>query len=251
MASFFQLRPRNAGACEIRRKLASVLAAIALIAWLGAPSVAAQEHGATEAPPHTAAGAAQPQSGDDTHAAPGAGAHGESAQGEAHGTEEHGESIWSQLGRITNFVLLVGLLVYFLRAPLARYITGRREQVRADLTAAEEMKKTAAAQIAEIDAKLKALPRELDEIRGRGQQEIEAEERRIRDLAESERARLLEQARRDIDQQVRLARRELVEHAASLAIGVAEQKVKAQITDDDQRRLVDRFVTQVDTHERA
>ena len=46
-----------------------------------------------------------------------------------------------------------------------------------------------------------------------------------------------------------MARRELVEHAASLAVGVAQTKIKAQITDADQARLVDRYLTEVKSHE--
>ena len=68
-------------------------------------------------------------------------------------------------------------------------------------------------------------------------------------LAEAERARLLEQASREIEQRTRLARRELVEHAASLAVGVAQKKISAQITDADQSRLVDRYVAEVKSHE--
>ncbi len=91
-----------------------------------------------------------------------------------------------------------------LRAQAARdYFASRRAQVRSDLVAAEEMKKSAAAQIAEMDAKLQALPAELDALKARGQQEIAAEEQRIRELAETERARLLEQASREIAQRTR------------------------------------------------
>ena len=161
----------------------------------------------------------------------------------------HEESIWPQVGKIFNFAVLVGTVIYFGRKPLSDYLTSRRAQVRSDLVAAEAMKQSAAAQIAEVDAKLRALPAELDALKARGQQEIAAEEKRIRELAETERARLLEHAARDIEQRTRVARRELVEHAASLAVGVAQTRITAQITDADQARLVDRYLTEVGSHE--
>ena len=107
--------------------------------------------------------------------------------------------------------MLVGLLVYFLRAPDSR-ISGRARHRRSanDLVTAAAMKEDAARQIAEIDAKVKQLPGELDALRARGQQEIAAEETRIEQAAASERDRLLEQTRREIDLQLRAARRELV-----------------------------------------
>jgi F-type H+-transporting ATPase subunit b len=185
------------------------------------------------------------------HAQPAAG-HGASAPSE-HGAEAEGGheqgSPWGLIGKIVNFTLLVATLVYFLRAPLNTYLANRRTQVRADLDAAEGMKRSAAEQIAQMDAKLKALPRELDELRARGQAEIAAEEQRIREVAEAERVRLVEQASREIEQQVRMAQRALVEHAADLAVTVAETKIKRDITTDDQARLVNSYLDQVKAHE--
>src|SRR5207249_5102382 len=78
-----------------------------------------------------------------------------------------------------------------------------------------------------------------------GAQDIATEEARIRAAAAAERERLLEQARREIDVQVKVAERELVMHAADLAVGVASERIKKNITDDDQRRLLDRYVQQL------
>jgi len=49
--------------------------------------------------------------------------------------------------------------------------------------------------------------------------------------------RLLEQSRREIEMQVKVGERELVNHAADLAVGVATERIKKNITDDDQQRL--------------
>ena len=163
----------------------------------------------------------------------------------AGGEGGHEESIWPMVGKIVNFAILAGTVFYFGRKPIAGYLAGRRAQVRSDLVAAEEMKRTAAAQIADMDAKLAALPAELAALKARGQQEIAAEQQRIRQLAETERARLIEQAAREIEQRTRLAERELVEHAASLAVDVARTRIKDQITDADQARLVDRYLAEV------
>ena len=174
-------------------------------------------------------------------------AHGEA--GAAHGEAAHEESIWPFVGKIFNFAVLAGVLVYYLRTPTTNYLASRKIQVRADLDTAEQMKTTAAAQIAELDAKLKALPAEIDALKARGRAEIEGEEQRIRELAAAEKTRLLDQATREIEQQLRLAHRDLVEHAATLAVSAAETRIKQQITDADQARLVDRYLTQVARHD--
>jgi F0F1-type ATP synthase membrane subunit b/b' len=56
---------------------------------------------------------------------------------------------------------------------------------------------------------------------------------------------LLEQARREIEIQLKVAERELVRLAADLAIAVAAERVRNTITAADQRRLVDLYVSSV------
>jgi F-type H+-transporting ATPase subunit b len=162
---------------------------------------------------------------------------------EAH--EAGGESALAVVARVVNFAILAGTLVYLFRSPLATYLVDRSAGIRGDLVNAAEMKQAAATQIEEIDRRMKALPGELEALRAQGAQQMAAEEERIRVAAAAERDRLLEQARREIDLQVKVAERELVTHAADLAVGVASERIRQQITDDDQVRLVDRYVQQL------
>jgi F-type H+-transporting ATPase subunit b len=177
------------------------------------------------------------------HEQPSAAAH-EGAEGQA-----HEQSIWPFVGKIFNFVVLVGGLVYLMRKPFAEYLTRRGGELRAELSAAEALKAEATAKIAEIDARMKTLPAELEALGARGRADIAAEEQRIRELAATEKQRLLDQAAREIDQRVRLAKRELLEHAADLTIDVARTKIQSEITDADRSRLVDRYLSQVTSHE--
>lgn len=160
--------------------------------------------------------------------------------------EEHaGRGIVDVIARIVNFGILVGTLTWLLKSPIRSYLDDRGTSIRSDLVNAKEMRETAAAQIAEIDRKMQSLPAELDALRRQGVEDIAAEESRIRAAAAAERERLLEQARREIDLQVKVAERDLVAHAADLAVGVAADRIKKNITDDDQKRLVDRYVQQI------
>lgn len=160
-------------------------------------------------------------------------------------TEEHGGGIVDTIARLVNFAIFAGTLVYFLRSPIRKYLADRGSQIRSDLVNAAETRQAAAAQIAEIDRKMKALPGELEALRAQGAEEIAAEEARIGAAAAAERQRLLEQTRREIELQVKVAERELVSHAADLAVGVASERIKKNITDDDQKRLIDRYVQQL------
>ena len=160
-----------------------------------------------------------------------------------HAGEEH--SVWAGLLWPTvNFLILVGGLWWFLKEPFVSYLRDRHSTIRKELVEAANIKAAAAAQLAEIDAKLRALPGEIEALRTRGAEEIAAEEQRIAAMAVAERERLLEQTRREIELQVRLAKRELVEHTADLAVQLASDQLQQQITPADQERLVGRYLDQ-------
>jgi F-type H+-transporting ATPase subunit b len=135
--------------------------------------------------------------------------------------------------------------VYFLKGPTATYVGSRSAQIRQDLVTAAEIRAAATAQLAEIERKVKSLPAELDALRERGAEDVASERERIAQAARLERERLLEHTRREIQMQLRIAHRELVAHAAQLAVDVARARIVSTITPDDQLRLVDRYAAQL------
>lgn len=203
-------------ACELKRK---VFLALALGAFLVMASPALAQDHAPAAP--------------DAHAAP----------------EAHGGSITDMiLGMgwpVANFIIFVGVIYYFGNGPLKDYLASRSTTIRRELVEAAELKATATAQLATIEQRLQALPGELTALRTRGAEEIAAEGKRIAATAEADRERLLAQTRHDIDLQVRLAKKDILEHAADLSVQLAGERLKKEITPADQARLVDQYLTQV------
>ena len=224
-------------ACELRRKLtARLFVAVALTTLLLTRGLAAQAP-ETHAQP-AAAEQHQPAAAGHDQAA---GEHGAAAE---HAGEEHGY-LAGLMWPLANFAILLFVLNKFLRAPLTEYLAGRSSQIRKDLVEAAELNKTATAQLADVERKLQALPGELDALKSRGAEEIVAEEERIASAAAADRARLLTQTKREIEVRLQAAQRELSDHAATLALQLAEQKLATEMTAADHARLVDRYVTQV------
>ncbi len=157
----------------------------------------------------------------------------------------HEQTALQTVAKLANFALLAGVLVYFLRSPVAAHLTSRAAQIRQDLVTAAEMRAAATAQMTDIERQLASLPAELDALRAQGAADVAAEQQRIAAAAEAERARLLEQTHREIATRLRIARRDLTAHAADLAVTVAEARIRQTITPDDQLRLVDRFTSQL------
>ena len=161
--------------------------------------------------------------------------------------EESHEGGWLDIvARLANFAILVGTLGYLLRTPLSTYLRERGEQVRHELVTAAQMRKSANEQLADIETRLAALPGELERLREQGVREIAAEQSRIEQVAAGERERLLGQTRRELDLLVRVARRDLLTQAAELAIGVATARLEQTMTDEDQNRLIDRYVDRLE-----
>ena len=215
------------GACELKRKLQTALFAAVLLSYAGLPAnVFAQEH-----PPAATAGAehAQPE---DEHAAEG---HDQSIGGMIRGMA------WP----VANFIIFLGILYYYLNKPFKEYLAGRSSTIRKDLVEAAELRANATAQLAAIEQKLQALPGELNTLRTRGAEDIKAEEQRIAAAAAADRERMLDQTRREIELQVRLAKKEILEHAADLSVQLATDRIKKEVTPADQDRLLDRYLSQV------
>ena len=211
---------------RVPRILLTLLFAVAVV--FAAPALA-QEHPAPPPPAHGASPVAK-------------GA--EPVQEHETGDEE-GNPVVEAIARLLNFAILAGGLGYLLRSPIAAYLSSRSTAIRQDLVTASDMRAAATSQLAEIDRKMQALPAELEALRRQGAEDVKSEQARIARAAETERERLLEQTRREIDMRLRIARRELTELAAQLAVQVAEQRIRRTITPDDQIRLVDRYASQL------
>lgn len=170
-------------------------------------------------------------------------------QEDAPDVEAHDESIGGMiLGMgwpVANFIIFIGVLYYFLNQPIREYLTTRDSTIRKDLVEAAELRAAATAQLENIEHKLQALPGELAKLRSRGAEDIKAEEQRIAAQAAADRERLLEQTRREIELQVRLAKKEILEHTANLSVQLATDRIKKEVTPADQDRLVDRYLSHV------
>ena len=209
----FDCRPRQPRAL-VR---ASVLAAVVMVSTAVLPLVVF----AATAPQHEAAAA--------------------TSESEA----PHGQTLVQSIAKVINFAILAGVLVYYLKSPINSYLASRATHIRQDLVTASEMRATASAQLAEIDRKLKALPGELEALKRQGAEDVKAEQVRIAQAAAAERERLIAQTHREIETRLRTAHRQLTEHAAQLAVQIAEERIKRSITPDDQLRLVDRYAAQL------
>lgn len=147
--------------------------------------------------------------------------------------------------RILDFALMAGLLVYLLIKPIRNGLAGRREGIEKALSDAVAAREAAEAKFAEYDAKLNKASAEIDEMSAAIRREGELERERILANAREMAEKITAEAEKTAESEILRARTELRQEASRLAITLAEELLKKEITAGDQQRLVDEYVSKV------
>jgi len=155
---------------------------------------------------------------------------------------EGGWGIWLFIGRLFNLAVVVGLLVWVARKPLANFYASRSESIREQLAEAQRARAEAEAKLAEIESKMSRLDQELGEMKAAAEKDAELEYKRLIEAADEESRKIVGKAKEEIDGITREAYLDLKAHAAELAVTLAGQKIKGQITEEDRRRLFENFL---------
>jgi len=161
----------------------------------------------------------------------------------AESAHESGVPEW--IPKTVNLLIFLGFLYFLLRKPAASFFATRSGAIREELEKAKHEKAEADAKLAEVEARLSRLAVEQDEIRAESEREAEAEHGRIAARAEEEARKIGETAEREIDGALKAARAELQRFAAEKAVELAEGTIRAEMTDDDRKHLVDQYAEQI------
>jgi F-type H+-transporting ATPase subunit b len=145
-----------------------------------------------------------------------------------------------------NFAILVGALGYLIKKKGGPWFAAQSNAIRKGIAEAEEIRRDAEARAAEVDRKLAGLQTEIENLRVHARREQNAEGERIRQQSAADLARIREHAAREIDAAGKVARVELKRYAAQLAVDLAEQKIRRQMTPEIQTALVENFARDLD-----
>lgn len=154
------------------------------------------------------------------------------------GGEGHGGSIMDWVWRILNFGILVFVLVKFGGKALKDHLRQRRELIEKSINEARAAKELAQKALAEVEERLRLKDRELAEITAAAVSAGEREKQRLIEDGERLKEKIIEQARTNIDYELKRAKDALRAEAVEAATQLAEEKIKASLTKDDQERLL-------------
>ena len=147
--------------------------------------------------------------------------------------------------RCFNFALLVGLVAYFVTKPIRKGLKGRTEEIEKTLADAQAAKEAAEAKHLEYSEKLAKATEEIASITDSIRREGELERDKIISAAKELAINVEQEAENKAAGVVTKARTELREEAASLAVELAKDMLKKQVSADDQKRLVEEYMQKV------
>jgi F-type H+-transporting ATPase subunit b len=147
--------------------------------------------------------------------------------------------------RCFNFALMAGLLAYFVTKPIRKGLKGRTAEIEKTLADAQAAKEAAEAKHLEYSEKLAKATEEIAGITEAIRREGELERDKIIASAKELAIKIEQEADNKASGVVVKARAELRKEAASLAVELAEDLLKKQVSADDQKRLVDEYMQKV------
>ncbi len=158
--------------------------------------------------------------------------------------EEGGDrwGAWLTIGRFFNLAVVIGVLVWLARKPLANFYASRSEFIKEQLAEAQKARLEAESKLAEMESRMSHLTDELQSLKAEAERVARMEYERLVAEAEQDASKVIERARQEISGMTRAAQIELRAHAAELALKLAEDRIRGEITDTDRSRLFADFI---------
>ena len=129
---------------------------------------------------------------------------------------------------------------------IAEALDKRQRAIEDSIDAAERTRTEAEKILAEYRERLAEARGQADDIVARARKTGEAAENEILADARAKREEMMEQTRRDIEAETRRAIQEIRAEVADLTVLATEKVARKSLTEDDQKRLVDEALSELD-----
>lgn len=158
-----------------------------------------------------------------------------------------GLTLWTAI----TFLVLLVVLSRFAWGPIVKMLSERERTIRDAIEAAKKERAEAERLLGEQKDSLARAQREAAELAKRNQQEVETLRQELTERARKEADDLVASARRQVQEELQKARAELKAQVADLAIDAAARLVKANLDEKSQRALVEEYIAQLPANRAA
>ena len=162
-----------------------------------------------------------------------------------HGAPEHAASGPAEMSiwwKWANFAMLAGGIGYMIAKHAPGYFASRNEEIRKGLEEGAELQREANARTAAMEARLKNLESEIAELSTKAKAEMAVEGERIQAETSAAIAKLQANAESEIAAAAKTERARLKTFAADLALRIAEEKLRGQLTSQIDAGLIHGFL---------
>ena len=142
-------------------------------------------------------------------------------------------------------LLLFFILWKLLYDPVSNFMEARKERIRAEMNDAKSLKEEAIRLRDDYDSRISLAKKESQEIIEAGRKRGEELKESIIAEAKEEANRIVEMARKDIERERNVALDEVKDQAGELAIMIASKIMEQNITVENQKNLVNKFIDEV------
>jgi F-type H+-transporting ATPase subunit b len=153
-----------------------------------------------------------------------------------------GLMIWT----IVCFLITLFVLKRYAFGPIQKMIDDRRERIRHALEEADKAREEARNLLEEHRKLIGQARGEAEEILSEARQVGQAMQARAKEEVETDRQRRLEETRRQIEAETRRALEQIRGEVAELSLIAAEKVTRRSLRDDDQRRLIEEAIGELD-----
>ncbi len=166
---------------------------------------------------------------------------------EGHGAAEaagaaHGNPWLDLLWKAVNLAVLVGIIWWFARRPVAQGLANLAKATRNSFLTSRKSAEDVAAQMAEQKRKITALAQDLQRMVSEARADVEREKQRAQAEAQANAAKVAAATQQQIEQEVAKARTALRDELAAQTLKLAEELIKKQVTPEEQKRLVTQYL---------
>jgi F-type H+-transporting ATPase subunit b len=144
---------------------------------------------------------------------------------------------------ILNAAILYGLLYRFAKKPVAEGLKKRKANILKGMEEAAQMKADAEKSLAEYEEKLATIDQEIERVRREMRAAGESERVRILAEARARRERMERDARLLVEQELAATRETLTAELVKAAIQSAATTLRERVSAADQQRLADEYLT--------
>ena len=142
--------------------------------------------------------------------------------------------------KLVNLAIFLTILYLLLRKPTREFFRQRLTGVRETLDKAAREKQQATEKMAELDARLNRLDADLREIKTQSDRDAAAERARMDETVKRDIEKIREMAAREVEASKQVALADLRAFAATMAVDLAEQMIRREMTPADDAKLVAR-----------